>query len=250
MKPDKITVLILLLLTTFLNSPIAAQESATKDSVQQAISAEVVVKTQHNFLLYLPDNYEQKEAHPLMLFLHGAGERGDHELDKVKIHGPPKQIENGKNFPCIVVSPQCRKNGWWEAAELSALLDYLEANYKVDKDRIYVTGLSMGGYGTWSLALRESKRFAAIAPICGGGDALAARYTRAITVPTWAFHGAKDRVVQVSESQKMVDVLKENNVEVKFTIYPDVGHDAWEQAYEGDELYDWLFSHSRAPQKE
>ncbi len=230
---------------------VAEQGSATQQpDLQKEISAEVVVKTTHKFLLYLPDDYEEQESHALLLFLHGAGERGDGELEKVKIHGPPKQIKNGKKFPCIVVSPQCKYGSWWEPWQLSALLDHVEANYKVDKDRVYVTGLSMGGYGTWNLAVREPNRFAAIAPICGGGDARVAKYTPAFKVPTWAFHGAKDAVIPLSESQEMVDVLKSRNVEVKMTVYPEVGHNAWEKAYHGDELYDWLFAHKRQSNEE
>lgn len=209
------------------------------------MSAEVAVKAPFNYLLYLPPDYDDVEKHPLLLFLHGAGERGDGNLDLVKVHGPPKLIAAGRHFPFIVVSPQCKSGGWWEAAELSALLDHIETQYKVDNQRIYVTGLSMGGFGTWSLAFRESERFAAIAPICGGGNVIAARYTKAITTPTWAFHGAKDTVVPLSKSQEMIDVLKQNKIEAKLTIYSDAGHDSWTESYNNEELYKWLLEHKR-----
>lgn len=229
---------------------ICATAAAGQDQVvtlqrQQEMSCEVESRFQCNFLLYLPPQYEELEKHPLLLFLHGAGERGNNDLDLVKVHGPAKLIAAGKQFPFIVVSPQCKAGSWWDATELSALLDHMEANYKVDKRRIYVTGLSMGGYGTWALAFRESQRLAAIAPICGGGNMIAARYTKSITTPTWAFHGAKDTVVPLSKSQEMIDVLKQNKIEAKLTVYEDAGHDSWTQAYNNEELYEWLLAHQR-----
>ncbi len=221
-------------------------ESPGKPTMQKEMSAEVTVKAKFNYLISLPEDYEEKAKHPLMLFLHGAGERGENQLDLVKIHGPPKLIARGKRFPCVVVSPQCPLDRWWDAAELSALLDHIEANYKIDKRRIYVTGLSMGGYGTWSLAMREPDRFAAIAPICGGGNTWAIDYLDKITAAIWAFHGAKDTVIPVSELHAMQAAQRERGVEMKITIYPEVEHDSWTKAYEdSDELFNWLFSHSR-----
>jgi len=215
-------------------------------SPQQEMSPTITVEFKQHFLLSLPEGYEQGEqAYPLMLFLHGAGERGDGNLDLVKVHGPPKQIDQGKHFPCIVVSPQCEKGRWWEPAQLSALLDHIEANYRVDKKRIYLTGLSMGGYGTWALAQREPDRFAAIIPICGGGNTRAVRFSKKISAPIWAFHGAKDPVVPASELHDMQAALKEVGIEIKATIYPEIGHDSWVKAYETPELYEWLFAQVR-----
>ena len=213
--------------------------------MQHEQSAEVTIKTKWNYLLYLPDDYEQKQSHPLMLFLHGAGERGDNQLDRVKIHGPAKLISQGKKFPCVVVSPQCPSNRWWDAAELSALLDHIEANYKIDSKRIYVTGLSMGGYGTWALALREPNRFAAIAPICGGGNEISINYVDKITAPIWAFHGAKDTVIPLSKLEAMQKAHEAAGVEMKVTVYPEVGHDAWNNAYDDQQLYEWMFAQKR-----
>ena len=173
------------------------------------------------YLLYLPKDYEQKSSWPLMLFLHGSGERGDN-LDLVKQHGPPKLIEAGKQFPFIVVSPQCPNHHSWEPFELAALLDEIGEKYKVDQDRIYVTGLSMGGFGTWALAGYQPNRFAALVPICGGGDP--ARVKRIAHIPVWAFHGGKDPAVPLALAQKMVDALKKCGGNVKFTVYPEAGH--------------------------
>jgi predicted peptidase len=197
-----------------------------------------------DYLLYLPENYESQDKWPLMLFLHGAGERGD-DLNKVAVHGPPKLIKNGKHFPFIVVSPQCKADRWWEPIGLSALLDEVEAKCKVDKRRVYVTGLSMGGFGTWTLASYTPERFAAIAPICGGGDRTKMPYVMGTRIPMWVFHGAKDSVVPLSRSQELVDEFKKKNAEIKFTVYPDAGHDSWTETYNNEELYEWFLSHEK-----
>jgi predicted peptidase len=203
------------------------------------------IKVTMQYLVYLPKDYEQKESWPLMLFLHGSGERGD-DLNLVKKHGPPKLIEAGRQFPFIVVSPQCPiDHDAWETCELSALLDEVVEKYKVDQDRIYVTGLSMGGSGAWALAIRQPDRFAAVVPICGGGDS--ARAKRIAHLPVWVFHGGRDPTVPLQESQKMVDALKKNGSDVQFTIYAEAKHDSWTEAYNTPELYAWLLQQKRAP---
>jgi len=179
---------------------------------------------QLSYLLYLPKDYEQQESWPLLLFLHGSGERGD-DLELVKKHGPPKLIAAGKDFPFIIVSPQCPKDRRWEPIELIALLNDLSNKYKVDADRIYVTGLSMGGFGTWQLASFAPDRLAAIAPISGGGEKYWVK--QFAYLPVWAFHGAKDTGVPLERSQVMVDELKKNGGNPKLTIYPEAGHDSW-----------------------
>jgi predicted peptidase len=204
------------------------------------------VKVTMKYLLYLPKDYDGKKSWPVLLFLHGAGERGDN-LDVVKKHGPPKLIDGGKQFPFIVVSPQCPNGHWWEPSELGMLLDEIVEKYKVDQDRIYLSGLSMGGFGTWTLAAQTPQRFAAIVPICGGGDPTKAR--RIAHIPTWVFHGGKDPVVPLDMSQKMVDSLKKNGSSVKFTIYPEAGHDSWTEAYNSAALYEWLLQQKRTSPK-
>lgn len=195
-----------------------------------------------NYLLYLPKEYTQQESWPLVLFLHGAGERGD-DLELVKVHGPPKLIAAGKDFPFIVVSPQCPKDQWWQAVELTALLDEIVEKHKVDQDRIYVTGLSMGGFGTWSLAAYTPNRFAAIAPICGGGET---HWVKAFAhLPVWAFHGAKDTAVPLERSEEMVAALKKSGGDPTLTVYPEVAHDSWTQTYADPALYRWLLGHKR-----
>ena len=129
----------------------------------------------------------------------------------------------------------------------SALLDEIIEKYKVDQDRIYLTGLSMGGFGTWALAAHAPNRFAAIVPICGGGDP--SRTKRIARIPAWVFHGGKDPTVPLEMSQKMVEALKKNGGDPKFTIFPDAGHDSWTQAYDTPELYEWLLQQKRMPKK-
>ncbi|MCX7885725.1 MAG: prolyl oligopeptidase family serine peptidase [Verrucomicrobiae bacterium] len=198
------------------------------------------------YWLYLPDDYYSKprQRWPLLLFLHGAGERGTN-LTLVLKHGPPKLAHEGRKFPFIIVSPQCPTNQWWSPTELTRLLDHLTRRYRVDNERVYLTGLSMGGYGTWALAAAHPERFAAIAPICGGGDTTSAHRLREL--PIWVFHGAKDKTVPVEKSIQMVEAIKAAGGNVRLTIYPDVAHDSWTQTYENPEFYDWLLSHRRRP---
>jgi len=210
-------------------------------SFRTRITEEVEIK----YLLYLPDGYGKgKKEWPLILFLHGAGERGD-DLELVKRHGPPKLVERGEKLPFIIVSPQCPEGKLWtyETEVLNSLLDHVIARYRVDTHRIYLTGLSMGGYGTWALAVEHPERFAAVAPVCGGGVPYLA--PRLKDVPVWVFHGARDTVVPVSLSEMMVDALKRSGCTVRFTVYPEAGHDAWTETYDNPELYEWFLEHHR-----
>ena len=191
-----------------------------------------------HYWFYLPEKYYNDEETPLLLFLHGAGERGD-SLGLVKKHGPPKILEN-KNMPFIVVSPQCPKGEWWNVELLNGLVEEIIAGYNVDKQKVYLTGLSMGGYGTWALSIAYPEKFAAIAPICGGGDTTKVHKIK--DIPTWVFHGAKDNVVPYERSIKMIEALKKAGGEVKFTLYPDAKHDSWTKTYDNPELYEWFLS--------
>ena len=197
-----------------------------------------------DYWLYLPPDYEQRDAWPLLLFLHGAGERGS-DLNLVQRHGPPRLINEGREFPFVVVSPQCPAGRWWDPFELAALVDAIVQQHRIDESRLYVTGLSMGGFGTWALAAHQPQRFAAIAPICGGGEPIVARLVA--STPAWVFHGAKDPVVPVERSRQMVQAMENAGGQVRFTIYPDAGHDAWTETYANPELYEWLLQHQRTP---
>jgi predicted peptidase len=220
----------------------AKAEEGGKQS-PKVFSKKITKSVDCKYLLYLPADYGKgNKKWPLMMFLHGVGERGGN-IELVKKHGPSKLIEQGRSFDFIVVSPQCPSNAWWpeQVDVLINLLDEIETNYRVDTDRVYLTGLSMGGFGTWTLAERYPQRFAAIAPICGGGELyLAYRLKR---VPVWAFHGAQDKVVPVEKSKEMVDAVNAVGGNAKLTIYPDAEHDSWTATYDNPELYEWLLSH-------
>jgi predicted peptidase len=231
-------------LAAFALAPSLRADDQPKPKQQEkSLEKAITVTIRLNYLLALPDGYDEQpdKKWPLLLFLHGAGESGN-DLSKVKMHGPPKLIEGGKAFPFLVVSPQSPGMGWRPEA-LNALLDDVIEHYRVDQDRVYLTGLSMGGFGTWALAASRPERFAAIAPICGGGNP---RDVSALKdLPIWVFHGAKDNVVPLARSEDMVKALKEAGADVKFTVYPDAGHDSWTETYNNPELYEWFLSHTR-----
>ncbi|MCH4886221.1 phospholipase [Acidaminobacter sp. JC074] len=205
---------------------------------------EILKKVSLDYLLYLPDDYDKKDEWPLILFLHGAGEVGDN-LAYLKTQGLPKYLETN-SLDAIVVSPQCPRNTNWGMLmdELYELLKSIKASYKVNLNKVYLTGLSMGGYGTWTLAVKHPKEFAALVPICGG---MVHKNSVEILkdMPVWVFHGAKDNVVPLEASKRLVDVLEECGGNVKFTVYPDLRHDSWTRTYNNPELYEWLFNQSK-----
>lgn len=205
------------------------------------------------YRLFLPAEYlaRNTERWPLLLFLHGSGQRGS-DLKKLGYGGPLKQARANSNFPFIVVAPVCPSNQNWSAEALIALVDDVSRQYRVDTRRLYVTGLSMGGFGTWRLGTRYPERFAAMAPVCGGGDPEAvtkadgAQRHALRTLGIWAFHGAKDNVVKLEESERMIAALKTIGcTNVDFTIYPEAKHDAWTAAYNNPDLYEWLLQYQR-----
>ena len=224
-----------------LHCPVRAADTPQSGQQQPAqVERELTVKM--NYLLYLPQDYDQQEKWPLLLFLHGGGERGD-DLELLKIHGPPKLVAAGRQFPMIIVSPQCPKDQRWQSVTLLALLDGLCEKYKVDQDRIYLTGISMGGFGLLALAFDAPDRFAALAPICGGGETYWAKSIK--HVPVWAFHGELDEGVPVRRSQEMVDELKKQGADPKLTIFPGVGHISWPAVYDDPAFYEWLLAQKR-----
>jgi predicted peptidase len=239
----------ILLMTSSTNAETGSAGAQTENTFSQTITREVKL----DYLLFLPADYDasRETGWPMILFLHGRGERGT-DLDLVKIHGPAKLVEKDPDFPFIVVSPQCPDDRIWDSPALIGLLDAVIAAHNVDTNRIYLTGLSMGGFGTWDLGLKFPERFAAMVPVCGGGNVIEARIVgeqrekEIARLPIWAFHGAKDDVIPLSESERMVDVVRNvGNKDVKLTVYPEAGHDAWTQAYGSSELYDWMLQQSR-----
>lgn len=227
----------------------AIGQEGNSSMAQQVHSFEKTITVTRNvrlqYLSFVPKDYVAKksEKFPLILFLHGAGERGS-DIEVVKKHGIAKIVEQQPDFPFIAVSPQCPRESWWtsEVESLNALLDEVIANFRVDESRVYLTGLSMGGYGTWAWGAAYPKRFAALVPICGGGDPEKAASLK--DTPIWVFHGAKDSVVPLEQSQRMVDALKAIGGSVEFTVYPEADHDSWTATYENPDLYAWLLKHS------
>jgi predicted peptidase len=239
------------LMLAVLVSTAVADDMAVKNQEKKSFKGRSSKVLETQYLLFLPQGYKEDKTKqwPLMLFLHGAGERGS-DLAKVTVHGPPKIVKERADFPFILVSPQCPAGETWSDETLLGLLDEVIKKHRVDKSRVYLTGLSMGGYGTWSLGLRHPERFAAIAPICGGGDILPVLLplpgmeSILKRLPVWVFHGGKDPLVPVAESERMVNALKRiGNETVKLTVYPEAGHDSWTETYNNQELYDWFLQH-------
>jgi predicted peptidase len=216
-------------------------KSESDSNRQAVVTATVTVQKEYRYLHYLPPGYEADPTRrwPLILFLHGAGERGD-DIEMIKKHGLPKLIAQGKDFPAVVISPQCPVGEWWNVVILDALVDKIAREERIDRDRIYVTGLSMGGFGTWALAIHNPDRYAAILPICGGGEIQ--RAWAIARIPAWTFHGDLDPTVPIARSQQMVDALKAAGGSPRFTVYPGYHHDSWTVTYENPEIYEWLFA--------
>lgn len=186
---------------------------------------------------------------PLIFFLHGAGERG-RRLETIRPYGVPLHAAKARNFPFFTISPLCPSYSYWEDidAVLFALLDDILSRYPVDPRRVYLTGMSMGGHGTWVMALQQPGRFAALAPVCPPFPyvpGLAGRVDALRGTPVWIFHGAKDDVVPVENAQRMVEVLRAAGAAVQITIYPHARHDAWTHAYADRKLYAWFLRHER-----
>jgi predicted peptidase len=206
--------------------------------VAQEFTERVSIEVHATYLLYLPEGYGGEGATwPLVLFLHGSGERGT-DLEIVKRHGPPGLVDAGRKYPFILVSPQCPEDENWSMPVLKALLDRILERYSVDRSRLYLTGLSRGGYGTWNMAIAYPDLFAAIAPLCGWGDP--GKVSVLKNVPTWAFHGMKDSVIAFERGESMVRALKAAGGSVRFTAYPESEHDCWTETYQNPELYVWM----------
>lgn len=228
----------LVTLISFIFCYISIFSQETKQ-LKMAISTPVEFQLQMNYLCYFPDGFTSKtdQLYPLLVFLHGSGERGD-SLDLVKKNGPPS-LADSLSFPAIIVSPQCPDEVWWDVFVLDKFLDQLIRIYPIDTARIYLSGLSMGGFATWEWAARNPDRFAAIVPVCGSGNPH--RAERLINIPIWAFHGAMDDVVPVEKSEEMVEAVNALGGNVKLTIYPEAGHDSWTETYNNPEMWKWLW---------
>jgi predicted peptidase len=212
------------------------------------------------YRLLKPDDYDAKKKYPLVLFLHGAGEHGK-DNDKQLVHGVAEfaKADSRKKHPCFLIAPQCPTGQGWsdfmakkgapskeqsEPGRLAVeLVEAIQKEYSIDPNRLYITGLSMGGYGTWDIITRHPDVFAAAVPICGGGDPSKAE--RIAKLPIWVFHGGKDSLVPPARSREMVEAIKKAGGEPKYTEYPDVGHNSWVKAYEDADMHAWLFEQKK-----
>lgn len=195
------------------------------------------------YLYYSPNT---DESVPLIIYLHGAGSRGT-ELSQVSHAGPIGELEKGRNIPARMVAPQCCGDTWFELFE--TLMDFAESTANesgVDKSRIYLTGVSMGAYAAWQLAMTKPDMFAALVPVCGGG--MYWNGERLKNMPIWAFHGALDDVYP-EESIKMVYRINKNGGNAKITVFEKADHNAWDPAYALDEMWDWMFRQKREQNK-
>lgn len=217
----------------------AAQTTTTAVDFEREVSATVAGQ----YLISLPEGYDKGEDRwPLLLFLHGSGERGQ-EIERVSIHGPLKEVRQGAELPFVIVAPQVPEGQRWTPERLDAVMADVRADYRIDEERMYLTGLSMGGYGAWDYAMSRPGLFAAVAPICGGGQAHFACVLQ--DTPVWVFHGAEDTVVPVERSRELVRALEGCGGDVQYTEYPDAGHDSWTKTYANPDLYDWFLQHRR-----
>ncbi len=220
-----------------LQAPPAATSQAARH-----FEAKITVTARLDYLLFLPRGYDDsKKRWPLMLFLHGSGQVGTN-LARVKTLGPPMIVESVPTFPFILISPQSPVRTW-NVDALNALLDDIVSEYRVDRDRVYLTGVSMGGRGTWALAAAHPEKFAAIAPLCGVGNLADA--PKLARLPIWAFQGAKDPIVRLARVEQMVEAVKAAGGNVKLTVFPDAGHDIWTRTYNDPEFYRWLLAQKR-----
>ncbi|MBR5519414.1 MAG: dienelactone hydrolase family protein, partial [Clostridia bacterium] len=204
-------------------------------------AVENAISCRYNYAISLPEGYTKEKQYPILFFLHGAGERGD-DPSVLYVHGPLKKIARGETFDCIVVAPQCPEGSYWitETQTLKLFMDTICEEYNVDRKRVYLTGLSMGGFGTWMMGTRYPDYFAAIIPICGGGMPWAA-WTMS-KLPIWAFHGTADTAVAPHCSVEMVEAVNIDGGIAKLTMYEGVGHDCWTETYDNPEVWQWLFS--------
>lgn len=219
----------------------------------------------YRYKVLVPANWTAKKKWPVILFLHGAGERGDDNLAQTRVGIGPALEQQKETLQAVVVLPQCPRERWWPEPEMQAhalrALDEAEKEFNGDTSRIYLTGLSMGGYGAWAIAASNPKRFAALAVVCGGvrtppragarssplevaagDDPYRATAEKIGKLPIWVFHGGADPVVPVTESQKMVEAFKSLGVNARYTEYAGVGHNSWDKAYAEAELFPWMLS--------
>ena len=219
---------------------------AQKDEIG-SIKTDIVQKRELTFALHIPKNTKEKK--PLIVFLHGSGEKGT-DIEKVKAHGPFKYLKS-HDLDAYVLAPQCLENEYWNEEVLYRLILKIQKENNIDSNRIYLTGLSMGAWGAWNLVFAHPETFAAFVPIAGYVDRIPMiENCKIAAIPTRIFHGLLDDVVNVEYSIAMYKKLKTCNMNVALTIFDDANHDSWTRVYDNQEIYDWMFKQTKNRQNE
>lgn len=238
----------------FLVTGAQSLEAAKQRSVEQTgvIRARAVTQAQHRYLAITPTNFlDRSIRHPLIIFLHGGDQSGS-DLNLLKLNGPPKYALANPDFPFVVVAPQPQPGKVWEPAAVAAMVKHAVSRFRADPNRVYLTGLSTGGYGTWKAALQYPEKFAAVVPVAGGASTEVLKHAEGEhlqalrSLPIWAFHGGSDSVVSADESQRMVAEFRDiGNSGARVTIFSGAPHDIWDRVYNDESLYNWLLTQSR-----
>lgn len=221
---------------------------ATMKRIAASLETSVVKPIRLRYLLYEGDGtpISDHRGVPLLIFLHGIGERGDN-LELLRGYGPPMMADRGAVFPGYLLAPQCPEDEVWVSMldELDALLAAIIRDYPIDTGRIWLTGLSSGGYGAWHWAERHPRAFAALVPICGGTIPYVGfpeRIRKLVDLPIWAFHGEADDDVPADLTTELIEELKKAGGNPRYTLYPGVGHDSWTQTYANDKMWEWVYA--------
>jgi predicted peptidase len=227
----------ILFIVIFVSVPSFAQ--MVKDG---SFKTEIVQRKQLGYLLNIPADAKAKK--PLIVFLHGSGEKGN-DLEKVKVHGPFKYLKTN-NIDAYVLAPQCPEGEYWDSETLYRLIQKVVKDNNIDEKRIYLTGLSMGGWGAWNLAFAHPEMFAALVPVCGFVDRVPMLENCKIKdIPTRIFHGLLDDVVDVSYSTTIYKKLKPCSKDISLTIFDDANHDSWTRVYDNSAIYDWMLQQKK-----
>jgi predicted peptidase len=212
--------------------------SFAQTDVTGKIKTKSIAKHELSYALHRPENTREKK--PLIIFLHGSGERGT-DIEKVKVHGPFKFLKSNE-LESYVLAPQCPENEYWDSEVLYQLILKIQKENNIDPNRIYLTGLSMGGWGAWNLEFAHPEMFAALVPIAGFVDRVPMiENCKIATIPIRIFHGLVDDVVDINYSIAIYKKLKPCNSTIELTIFDDAGHDSWTRVYDNREIYDWMF---------
>lgn len=203
-------------------------------------------KADYNYLIYLPKNYSVQKKYPLVIYLHGGSHKGN-DLNKLKEYGLPYLVDTGKDFDFIIVSPQCPDNKYWSSENwFEPLYEKILSKYQIDTNRVYLTGISMGGYGTYIVAMDFPDKFAAIMPLCGGcNDSDTTRICNLKDTPIWTFHGTADDMIPISETERIVTALSECNGNIKFTKLKGEGHGIQYLYEKNSEIYKWMLKQKK-----